>query len=187
MRKAVVVLTMLLLGSLGAAAQNATPTPRPETLFPSVVDLGSGRGQLVFDVPLEPYPYLDRFAGASYIGPKGSRIHVMYVAVANGPEATSKAWPEAEQLVADWGESFTIDEAIQEKLDSTPPVAGCSDMRRLQGKDLISTRVMIGVSLCAVDTDVYVVALVSGWLDGLEGHQASDRVVELVLESSGLS
>ena len=187
MRTTIVVLTMLLFGSLGAAAQNATPTPRPERLFPSVVDLGSGWGQLVYDAPLEPYPYLDRFAGAGYIGPRGSRIEIIYVEVADGPEAIANSWSEAEQLVADWGESFTIDEAIQKKLDGAPPVAGCSDMRRLQGKDPISTRVMIGVSLCAVDTDVYVIALVSGWLEGLEGHQASDRVIELVLETSGLS
>jgi hypothetical protein len=183
MRSAIVVLAMLLFSSIAVTAQSATPVP--SRLFPAAEELGPGWVQhAVFDLPLDQYPSFARFAVAAYLGPNGSRIVVVYSESADGARATSEVWAEANRMIDDWGKSIDFEEAVQEKLSAISPVTGCTDMRRMRGEDPVIPSVLVSMSLCGVNTDTFVLAYVSGSLQGVSGYRASDRIVKMVLRAS---
>lgn len=183
MRAAIVVLAMMLFNSIAVSAQAATPVP--SILFPTADKLGPEWDQTaVLDLPLDEYPSYTRFAVAAYLGPNGSRIMVVYAESADGAEAISDVWAETNQLLDDWGKSIDFEEAVQEKLSAISPVTGCTDMRRMRGEDPVIPTVLVSISLCGVNTDVFVLAYVSGSLQGVSGYRASDRIVKMVLEAS---
>jgi hypothetical protein len=177
---------LLLLAWFVVPLTTLAQEPPPRALFPSTDDLGPDwLQQSVFDVPLTEYPYFDRFAAAIYMGPRGSRILIGYTQVAEGATATRQAWEEMVGAVSIYSQSMTVDYTGQTDLDTVPPVVGCNDMRRVEGTDRVfAAAVPVGISLCAVDPDVLILTYVSGNVAGYEGYEASDLMIEMMLETA---
>ena len=178
MRVLAIVVAAVLALPTSLAAQD---TPVAD-LFPSAARIGLAWNSAgAADAALTEYPMLERFAGSAYWGPNGARVLIGYLRVAEGPAATRDAWELASATVDDYRRTFVVDYTAEATLAGAPPVAGCAEMRRSEGTDPVFTFLPVGVSLCAADPDVIVVAYVSGKVGNLMGSAASDRIVELVL------
>jgi hypothetical protein len=168
----------LLITPLGVLAQE----PSPHDLFPAPDELGSGWKLLsAADIPPSDTSAIEQLSEAIYVGPEGNRATVLMSRVAEGPAATRKAWEFMGQSFENFRMAFDADYSSERDLEEQPFVDGCADMRRMDGADKVIPALLVGVSLCAADPDTLVLAYVSGEVDGLSGHAASDRVVELVL------
>jgi hypothetical protein len=83
--------------------------------------------------------------------------------------------------------SFNMDEEYgsEEDLEDRPLPEGCADGRRTFGSDaVLGEDFPAGVTLCAADPDMIILAYASGAVDGQTGYLASDRLVELVLDQA---
>ena len=122
-----------------------------------------------------------------YGGPNGARITLVVYLVAEGMTAVRDSWEiankdyEAYRLEMDWGFQST-----RETETATAPLpAGCADARRIYGVEKIGFQTFpVGLTLCASDPDVIVLAYASGEVNGLSGYEASDAAVAATVGSS---
>lgn len=132
------------------------------------------------DAILAQFPFVRAGSGRVYGGPDGSRAVVGVFVSQPGASAGRQAWDFANELFDDT--RSTIDGAAGFRdLDATAPPEGCDDARRAEGEDDAVGAFEVGVTLCAADPDVIVLAYVSGEWDGLTETAASDDVVEAAL------
>jgi hypothetical protein len=119
-----------------------------------------------------------------YGGPEGTRA-LVYVWLTQAGETTRQgAWDTTAAFLVTKSQQWAADTlSLQVGAASTPaPLSGCTDLGRAEGVDPDS-QIPGGLSLCAVDPDVIVLAIVSGELDGASGLQASDALVQIALEA----
>ncbi len=122
-----------------------------------------------------------------YGGPKGARIVVEVFLVAPGMTAIRKSWEvgnsdfEFYRTKIDWG----YDSSRERDLAAQSLPSGCSDARRTYGVEEIGFQQFpAGITLCAADPDVLVVAFASGEVNGQTGYKASDFAVEAMLNNT---
>ncbi len=185
MRPLIVLFAALVLS--GPIAVVAQEIPSPD-LFPGASDLGDDwvliSARDADDAYLADHPSFDRLSIATYLGPSGGRVVTARVRVKEGPSATRESWDNANQSFDQYLITFKADYSSEARLETEPLVNGCATMRRLDGADSVIPAVPVGLSLCAADPNAIVFAYVSGSVDGLTGHAASDHVIELVLARS---
>ena len=181
-------LAVLVVGVAGATgpvvAQEATPQPaatalallpRPETL---------GQGWTLLDTPgfggLSPAAFRDG-ANAIYGGPDGARVLITVLLVAEGRPAIRESWVLANSTIDNYRTQLDAPIGDVGDLDRVPPPAGCAQVRRVVGRDRVFDAFPVGMTLCAADPDVIVLAVASGDVAGLSGYQASDFAVSITL------
>ncbi len=173
-------------------------------VFPLVVGVsGVAQDSLVRELPLEPNTLGDDWSvleerferggdgsvltkglGAAYVGPSGGRIFVYALHVAEGPAAARESWEFANSFFDEMRAEVSYDFGRERDLENEALLAGCADMRRLDGTDALLPEIQFGMTLCAADPDLIVFAYVSGEIHNLGGYAASDHVVGLVVDDA---
>jgi len=65
-----------------------------------------------------------------------------------------------------------------------PPPEGCAEAKRFEGVSR-DFGFPTGITLCAADPDVIVIAVASGLVNDRTGYEAADVVVKAVIEGKG--
>jgi hypothetical protein len=171
MKQTLVMAICVLLFASSALAQPATPAG---DLLPAAEDLGPGWVKLPYTFPTADSAYPE--ARGWYAGPDGSRV-VLLVSV-----------PPAENLDGIWAEIAQGVEANapasllspEHPSATTPPIAGCSALRRVQGPPASFPVLTEAITACRT-SDAILHARVSGTWQGLNGTAASDALIELLI------
>lgn len=115
-----------------------------------------------------------------YGGPGGARVVVSVLRVTEGLSAGRQSWLVADTLFdsyrADIERGFLV--GREAELGVLPLPEGCAEARRLYGTDTIGFQQFpVGLTLCAVDPDLFVFVYTSGEVNGLTANDAADFVV----------
>jgi hypothetical protein len=175
MKQALLIASCVLLLAPQALAQPATPARQP---LPDAEALGSGWVELTYTLPIGGPDYPE--ARGWYAGPDGSRV-ILQVSV-----------PPARILTGIWEEIAQAVEAnspgglfnAEHPSATTPPIAGCSAMRRLQGLPASFPVLTEAITACRT-SDAILHARVSGTWQGLQGTAASDALIQLLIAHRG--
>jgi hypothetical protein len=171
MKQTLVIAICVLLFASPALAQPATPAG---DLLPAAEDLGPGWVELSYTLPTGGPDYPE--ARGWYAGPDGSRV-VLLVSVPP-VDRLGGIWSEIAQGVeANAPASLLSPEHLSA---TTPPIADCSAMRRVQGPPASFPVLIEAVTACRT-SDAILHARVSGTWQGLEGTAASDALIQLLL------
>jgi hypothetical protein len=177
---AVIGFLALVVAWSPATAFSQSDNATAVALLPEAAVFGDGWSQLATDFPRERHPAFRAAATATYGGPRGARIVVDVMLVAEGMVAARESWERANAYLQ-WYDANMLPDANPQRdqeLADMPPPPGCADALRLEGRERIgSTAFPIGVNVCAVDPDAIYVAAVSGDWDGSTGVSAADAVI----------
>jgi hypothetical protein len=171
MKQAIAIVACTLLVTSHAFAQQAALAAH---VLPAAEELGPGWIELTSTLPAANPTYPE--ARGWYAGPDGSRV-VLLISV-----------PPAESLDSNWAE---IAESVQTNTPgsllspehpsaATPPIAGCSAVRRVQGLSASFPVLTEAVTACRT-AGAILHARVSGTWQGLAGTTASDALIQLLL------
>ena len=171
MKQALVIVTCALLFASSALAQPATAA---DDLLPAAEDLGPGWVELSYTLPTANPTYPE--ARGWYAGPDGSRV-VLLVSV---PPADSLdgIWAEIAQGVEANAPTSLL--SSEHPSATTPPITGCSAMRRVQGPPASFPVLTEAITACRT-SDAILHARVSGTWQGMEGTAASDALIQLLI------
>jgi hypothetical protein len=185
---------VLIATSMPAWAQE-TPTPDPTSA--SVLLLPKAPAfdpewtrtkimaveQLNWGMTMAPEVFREGAVGI-YGGPTGARVIAVALLLTDTLVAVRRGWENATQLFTSYGYQLDYDSSQMSRWDALPPPAGCAEAKRFEGvaRDF---GFPTGITLCAADPDLLVVAVASGLVDDRTGYEASDAVVEAVVEGRG--
>jgi hypothetical protein len=119
-----------------------------------------------------------------YGGPNGARVVAVTLLLTDTRVAVRRGWENATQLFTSYGYQLDYDYDQMGLWDALPPPAGCAEAKRFEGvaRDF---GFPTGITLCAADPDLIVVAVASGLVDDRTGYEGSDAVVEAVIAGRG--
>ena len=158
-------------------------TPGAGQYLPAAADLGAGWVE-IWRGGIAPGPELFREGvKAVYGGPAGARAIVFVWVTLDSATVVRRSWEATTQIFDDYRLEFAndYDRTAAKTLDTLSPPAGCAEAARAEGA-ASKQQFPGGLTLCAVDPDVIVLGIVSGALDGKQGHLASDALVEMALD-----
>ena len=171
MKQAIAIVACALLVTSHALAQSAAPA---DHVLPAAEDLGPGWIELTSTLPVAnpTYPEMRGW----YAGPDGSRV-VLLISVPPA-EGLDEIWEEIAQSVeADSpGALFNA----EHRSATSPPIAGCSSIRRVQGLPASFPVLTEAITACRA-SDAILHARVSGVWQGLVGTAASDGLIQILL------
>lgn len=182
-----VIAVWVMAPAAGRAQGAALPvTPGAGKYLPAAADLGPGWAD-VWRGGIAPGADLFREGvKAVYGGPEGARAVVFVWLTQDSGTTSRRAWASTTQLFDSYRDLFAgaADPSAASRLAPLPAPAGCAEATRAEGPD---ARLLFpgGLTLCAVDPDVIILAIASGAIDGKQGHAASDALVELALDHAG--
>jgi len=185
MRYVVVMISVLLL--FGAVQVVAAQEKSASAFLPPANRIGEDWGR-VRKVPTPsdlPAAFTDA-AYATYGGPRGARVVLAVFVVAEGITAVRDSWELANGYFEAYRSEidYQYDSNREDALEERERPEGCADARRTYGVDTIGFESFyVGLTLCAADPDVILLAYASGPVPGGPGYQASDDVVEAALMS----
>jgi hypothetical protein len=122
---------------------------------------------------------------AVYAGPDGARVAVLVFLVTDDRIAIRQSWEEA----TDTYDSYRFNVATNydfsqlERLEAIEPPPGCVEAKRAEGTDNYFG-FLAGVTMCAIDPDVIILAATSGEVAGDSGYRASDAVIEMAIAAA---
>jgi hypothetical protein len=188
-RIAVVTLTLLLaLAPLPSPAQDDNAPA--VALFPEAELIGEGWTLLATGFPGQRHHAFRAAAVATYGGPSGARVVLDTMLVADSATAPREAWERGVAYLQWYDQNMLLESNPQrdQELAAMAPPPGCADALRIEGRERIgSTAFPIGVTLCAVEPDIIIVAAVSGELNGIAGVAASDAVIATTLAAMAMA
>jgi len=174
----------------GMRAARASPVASPAVAtnsaryLPSAEVIGLGWTLVATGpVDVDPAIFLDA-ATAVYVGPDGARAKVSVLTNLPGRAAVQRSWEFVGTVYDDARFEVTgpKDDGREEELAALPFPDGCVDVRRIDGTDPLY-RLPGAMTVCAINPDVTVLVIVSGTVDGLTGHEASDRIATRASEA----
>ncbi len=184
---ALVIMGTCLVGVSDARAQDPTPEPgSAASLFLPEADLfGDGwtLDQVVspdiiarYSFEMTPDGFREGAAGV-YLGPNGARVVAVALLITESRVAIRQSWEDATELFDVFRYNSETDYQREEALESMDPPEGCVEAKRSVG---VAEHFLVptGVTLCAADPDIVVLAAVSGAIDDLTGVAASDAVAQ---------
>lgn len=100
--------------------------------------------------------------------------------------AVRQSWEEATETFDSYRYRLAGDSdySLQERLEAMEPPQGCVEAKRAEGRDG-EFGYTAGVTMCAIDPDVVLLAAASGELTNIEGFGASDAVVAEAIAAAG--
>jgi hypothetical protein len=185
MRAWTIALIILVALAPGTFARQAVQDQTALDRLPSTESIGPGWSVLTADAAAvtDLASAFRDLATANYGGPNGARAYVVVLLVAEGMTAVRDAWELSNGYFDNYRLNTDYEFDSEESLEGRPLPEGCADARRTFGTDEVLGEVFpVGISLCAADPDMIILAYASGEVDGQTGYLASDRLVELVLE-----
>ena len=160
-------------------------TPGAGKDLPAADDLGPGWSK-TWETGIDPGADLFKEGVvAVYGGDNGSRAIVYAWVIQDSSTAVRRSWESTTELLKnqryEWASDYNYSEA--DTIDSLDPPAGCVESSRAEGSNPDS-RFPAGLTLCAVDPDVIILAIVSGELSENTGYLASAALIALALGAS---
>lgn len=187
------LIALAALPVVQGSAQDPTPEPGPEAarLLPEAVAFGDGweLTQTVNPSILTPYSFEmtpDVFReGAAGIstGPNGSRIIIASLLITENRVAIRQSWEDATGLLNAASSGISTDYERDQALETMEAPAGCAEAKRIEGTERFVLLPM-GGTMCAVDPDGILIAIISGNFDEQAGVAASDAVIDLALNGA---
>jgi hypothetical protein len=116
-------------------------------------------------------------------GPNGARVIAVAMLVTQERVAIRRSWEAAMSLYDNYSGELEYLAGRDDELDTAPPPEGCVEAKRIDGtaRQLgIDTGIPMGVTLCAAEPDLIVLAVASGTVFGLIGFEASDAIAALL-------
>ncbi|MCC6791546.1 MAG: hypothetical protein IT336_07680 [Thermomicrobiales bacterium] len=183
------LLTLLVL--VGAAsppdALGAKSADTAVELLPGPDAFGAG-WSVARSAALEIDPALFREAAvAIHAGPNGTRVLIAVMLVTRDQVAVRRAWEAAVDIYDNYSGELQYVTGRGDELAEEPPPAGCAEAKRIDGtaRQLgVDTGIPMGITLCAAEPDVIVLAVASGNVLGLTGFAASDAIASLVVTTA---
>lgn len=185
------LLSLLLLSGWSAAvAQEEEPEPgaNAATGLPDASSFGEGwiLSEVVSPNVIEPYGFTmtpDVFsegAAGIYLGPEGRRVLVVNLLVNRNEVAIRAAWHDASEMLQAATGSISTDDQRNQELETMPAAEGCLESMRVEGRETFF-RLPAGATLCAVDDERLLLAVVYGAVGGETGVAASDAIVSQIV------
>lgn len=180
-----VVVSVLTALPSGLVAQDEPPKPGEAALsyLPDADALGPSWKR--FEPTAVPNLAVDTFregATVVYGGPEGARVILTALIVDDG--RIRRGWEDASVLYETARYELTYDYAREEQLRNEPAPPGCAEAKRLEGR-MYFDGFETGVTLCAADPDVILLAVASGRVNDEGGFAAADNVVVAALAAVG--
>jgi hypothetical protein len=185
------VIIALLVQGPGAVAQEPTPEPGPNAakLLP---DAGAFGSDWILDQTVSPgilarYSFemtpdvFREVAAGIYGGPNGSRIVVVSLLITENRVAIRQSWEDATELLDNVRSRTSTDYERDQALETMDPPPGCVEAKRLEGTENF-VLAPVGGTMCALDPDGILIAVVFGDFGEQTGVAAADAVIETVLE-----
>ena len=119
-------------------------------------------------------------AAGVYVGPNGGRVVVVSLLVTESRVAIRQSWEDATKLLDAVRSRLSTDYERDEALKTMEPPEGCVEAKRIEGTENF-VLLPAGGTMCAVDPDAILIAVVLGDFGGQTGVAASDAVVGLAL------
>lgn len=126
-------------------------------------------------------------AVAVLTGPDGARAVAAVMLVTQERVAVRRSWESAMSLYDNYSGELAYLSGRDDELDTVPPPPGCVEAKRIDGtaRQLgIDLGIPMGITLCAAEPDVIVLAVVSGTMLGLSGYEASDALASLMVTAA---
>ncbi len=170
-------------------AQQETPTvaagKASGSYLPDVSVFGNGweeTDRAGLDVPSDIFR---EAAYAVYGGPLGARIVVVAYLATDTRVAVRQSWETATEQFDNsrYRLASNYDYEQAERLEALEPPTGCVEAKRAEGSD-DQFGFTAGLTMCAVDPDAIVIAMVSGEVEGESGYAASDAVIDESLKGT---
>ncbi len=186
----VFLLALAALPALPMAAQDPTPEPGPEAskMLPDADDFGTGWSLTEtvspdilarYSFEMTPDVFREGAAGV-YVGPDGSRVVVVSLLVTENRVAIRRSWEDATDLLDEVDSRLSTDYEREEALETMAPPDGCVEAKRVEGtEDFVL--LPAAATMCAIDPDAILIAVVLGGVGGQTGVEASDAVIGLAL------
>lgn len=180
------LLTLAPLVTRAAQDDEVLPvTPGAGKYLPAESDLGPGWTK-VWEAGIDPGADLFKEGvKAVYGGDGGSRAVVYAWVIQDSTTAVRRSWESTAELLGsqryEWASDYDWSQA--DDIDGVDPPAGCVESSRAEGANPDS-QFPAGLTLCAVDPDVIILAIVSGELGENTGYLASDALIALALGAS---
>jgi hypothetical protein len=175
--------------AVSLAQEDTLPvTPGAGQYLPAASDLGAGWVE-IWRGGIAPGPELFKEGvKAVYGGPEGARAIVFVWVTLDNATVVRRSWEATTQIFDDYRLEFAndYDRAAAKDLAALPPPHGCVEATRAEGA-ASKQQFPGGLTLCAVDPDVIVLGIVSGTLDGKQGHVASDALIEMALDRDAVA
>jgi hypothetical protein len=160
-------------------------------MLPDASALGSGWTQISALPAVEDLdPSFSDAATGVYGGPNGARAVVTVFIVTEGMTAIRQSWEVANGAFDFYRQNvdYGYQSSREEELAAQPLPEGCADARRIYAVDNLGAQQFpVGITLCAADPNVIVLAYASGEIDGLTANEASDAITALTLSGAGVS
>jgi hypothetical protein len=179
------LLTLLPFHVLALQEEDPLPvTPGAGRFLPSAQDLGPDWVE-VWQSGLDPGADLFKEGAVTvYGGSAGSRAVVYAWVIQDSTTAVRRSWEETVDLLNDqryeWASDYDWSQA--DVIDRLPAPDGCVEASRAEGGNPDS-QYPAGLTLCAIDPDVIVLAIVSGELEGETGYLSSDLLIQKALRA----
>jgi hypothetical protein len=139
--------------------------------------------QLSWGMTMAPDVFREGAVGI-YGGPNGARVVAVTLLLTDTRVAVRRGWENATQLFNNYSYQLDYDYNKIALWDALPPPAGCAEAKRFEGvaRDF---GFPTGITLCAADPDLIIVAVASGLVNDRTGYEASDAVVKAIVEGQG--
>jgi len=181
---------MLALGPVRTMAQTEDD-PEPGTAAAAILPKASIFGKDWFQAnvispdviqeygfTMSPDVFKEGAAGI-YLGPDGTRAIVVSFVLTDNRIAIRRSWEDASSLMDVINYPVSTDYERDQELEAVAAPEGCLEAKRVEGVEK-TFQLPAGSTLCAIDDDSLVLAVVFGEVDGKVGVDASDAVVSSV-------
>lgn len=186
-QRCAVVSLVVLFPAWTTSAQDEEPlpvTPGAGKYLPPVEALGDG-WSTVWQAGIDPGAELfQEGVWSVYGGPAGARAIVYAWVTQDSATAIRRSWESAKEQMDRQQYEFAPDRDYSriDEIDNLAPPPGCAESSRAEGVASESAY-PAGLTMCAVDPDVILLAIVSGSLEGATGYVAADALIALALEA----
>jgi hypothetical protein len=190
-RLRVAVIWLAMLGLLAApSGTRAQEQPLPVTpgagkYLPAATEFGSGWTD-VWQGGIDPGAELFKEGvKAVYGGPNGARAIIFVWVIQDSTTAVRRSWESTTEIFDSYRYEFAddYDYSAAKTLDSVSAPLGCVEASRAEGS-ASKQQFPGGLTLCAVDPDVIILAIASGTINDQQGYLASDALVQMALDQA---
>lgn len=192
MKRLIVFAVAALVSTSLAATAVAQETPPAEAgpatgrYLPDASVFGQGWSQTDLGALQVASDIFQEASYAVYGGPTGARVVVSAYLTTDTRAAVRQSWEEVTTIFdrARFNVATDYDYSQLERLEGLEPPAGCVEAKRFEGIDP-DYAYTAGGTMCALDPDVIVVAIVSGAVEDQTGYAASDSAIAQALAAAG--
>lgn len=183
-----VVLVFLLYPTAVMGQETPAPEAGPESVsyLPEASAFGEGWTQTDSSGIEVPSDIFREGSRGVYGGPNGARVSVIVLLTTDSRVAVRQSWEEATDRFDAYRYALAeqYDYSQVERLEALEPPEGCVEAKRAEGQDS-RFGYTAGITMCAIDPDVVLLAAASGDVADEAGFRASDAVIAAAIAANG--